>query len=179
MSNEDWMITLHWTGGGHRCTTLDRKHYNYIVEADGTIIEGDNTPEDQRSTADGIYGAHTRRLNTRNLGIAICGMAGAEEYPLDVGPSPITEKSFRVACGLIAKLAGAFSVPVSPTRIITHAEAEPNLGIKQAGKWDITVLPWNPDFRGARQVGDYMRMLVREAMGDIGDKVNLILKLRD
>lgn len=174
LGNNDWMMTLHWTGGGHRATDLDRDHYNYIIEADGTIIEGKNSPEDQRSTADGIYGQHTARLNTRNLGIGLCGMAGAKEFPFTPGPSPITEKSFRVAMGLMAKLAGAFAIPITPDRVITHAEAEPNLGIKQAGKWDITHLPWNPDIRGARQVGDYMRMLIREAMGDIGVKVKLL-----
>lgn len=172
--NDDWMMTLHWTGGGHRATDKDREYYNYIIEADGTIIEGKNSPEDQRSTADGIYGAHTARLNTRNLGIGLCGMADSKEHPFAPGPSPITEKSFRVAIILMAKLSGAFAVPITPERVITHAEAEPNLGIKQAGKWDITVLPWNPDIRGARQVGDYMRMLIREAMGDIGVKVKLL-----
>ncbi len=174
LGNNDWMMTLHWTGGGHVCGGKDREHYNFIIEADGTIIEGDNTPEDQRSTADDIYGRHTARLNTRNLGIAICGMQGAIEHPFSPGPSPITEKSFRTAIGLMAKLAGAFAIPITPERVITHAEAEPNLGIKQAGKWDITALPWNPDIRGARQVGDYMRMLIREAAGNVGVKVKLL-----
>lgn len=169
----DWMITLHWTGGGHQCSDADREHYNYIVEADGTIIEGDNSPEDQRNTKDKIYGRHTKRLNHRNLGVAICGMLGAKENPLDCGPSPITEHSFRVAIGLMAKLCGAFGIPVDWQRTITHAEAEPNLGIKQEGKWDITVLPWDASIRGARQVGDYMRMLLKKEIEKSGVKVVL------
>lgn len=177
MSNDDWRITLHWTAGGHVCSAEDREHYNYIVEASGTIIEGRNTVEDQRVTSDNIYGAHTRQLNTRNIGIALCGMRGAREDPLDVGPSPITEASWREAVGLIAKLAGAFSIPVDPTRILTHAEVQPNLGVPQRGKWDITVLPWDPRFRGARQVGDYLRMQIREAMGQSGVAVRLVSDL--
>ena len=41
LGNNDWMMTLHWTGGGHVCGGKDREHYNFIIEADGTVMWND------------------------------------------------------------------------------------------------------------------------------------------
>lgn len=170
----DWMITLHWTAGGHRASDDDLQHYHFVIEADGNIVKGRHKIEDQVSTQDGTYAAHVLNCNVRNIGVALAGMYDATEEPLSVGPSPITEKQISVAAVLIARLAGDYGVPVTPDRILTHAEVQPNLGIQQKGKWDIAMLPWNPDIRGARAVGDWVRMKVREAQGQIGMRVSLM-----
>jgi hypothetical protein len=48
--------------------------------------------------------------------------------------------------------------------ILTHAEVEPNLRIKQKGKWDITRLPFDDTVRGHAPVGDKLRREVAAAL---------------
>ena len=158
-------IIVHWTAGGSRASGLDRKHYHRMVEGDGTIIHGTEAIEDNIVTSDGDYAAHTLRLNTGSIGVALCGMRDAIEQPFSPGPSPITAEQFLAACRLIAELAREHSIPVTRETILTHAEVEPTLGVKQRGKWDIARLPFKPDLRGAIPVGDYMRELVSSHVG--------------
>ena len=159
-------IIVHWTGGGGRANAVDRQHYHRLVEYDGTIVAGTEEIADNVVTSDGDYAAHTRNLNTDSIGIALCGMQGATEYPFDPGPSPLTDKQWRAACILISDLAREYSIPVTPQTVLTHAEVEPTLGVKQIGKWDITRLPFKPQIVGALPVGHHMRQMVREILGD-------------
>ncbi|MES2753832.1 MAG: N-acetylmuramoyl-L-alanine amidase [Pseudomonadota bacterium] len=161
-------IIFHWTGGAGRASGLDRTHYHRMVEFDGTIVEGKEEIEDNVVTSDDDYAAHTLHLNTGSIGIAVCGMMGAIESPFDAGPAPITEKAFRALARLGAELCLTYGIPVSDTTTLTHAEVEPNLGVKQRGKWDIARLPFREDLRGAKACGDYLRTLIREAMADHG-----------
>lgn len=41
----------------------------------------------------------------------------------------------------VAEMAETYDIPVTPQTILTHAEVQPTLGIKQNGKWDINWLP--------------------------------------
>lgn len=161
----DWRITLHWTAGTNKVSELDRQHYHYIIGGDCTATPGEHVPADNLSISDGDYAAHVLNCNTANIGVAIAGMAGAIESPLSVGDYPITEGQFKAAVVKIAALAKQYSIPVTDTRILTHAEIEPNLQIKQKGKWDITVLPWDYTIRGHRAVGDYLRAKVAAELG--------------
>ena len=160
-------IILHWTAGGSRASDLDKKHYHRIVEQDGTVVEGNKTPEDNIVTSDGDYAAHTLHLNTGSIGVAMCGMRGAIEDPFDPGPSPLNEYQFTVTCALIADLCREYSIPVGPKTVLTHAEVETNLGVKQRGKWDIAVLPWDRSLYGSRAVGDHMREVVAAMLGQV------------
>jgi len=159
-------IIAHWTAGGGRANDIDIRHYHCLVEYDGTVIRGKEDIADNVVTSDGDYAAHTRNLNTDSIGVAVCGMAGAKEYPFDAGSSPITEKQWRVFCVMIADLCRDYSIPVTRETVLTHAEVEPTLGVKQHGKWDISRLPFRNDIVGAYQVGDYMRECVRQILGD-------------
>ena len=159
-------IIGHWTAGGGRANDVDVSHYHRLVEYDGTIIPGKEDIADNVVTSDGDYAAHTRRLNTDSIGVAVCGMAGAKEYPFNAGSSPITEKQWRVFCIMIADLCRQYSIPVTRETVLTHAEVEPTLGVKQRGKWDISRLPFRADLVGAYPVGDYMRECVRQILGD-------------
>ncbi|MEM6738931.1 MAG: peptidoglycan-binding domain-containing protein [Pseudomonadota bacterium] len=157
----------HWTGGGGRASAPDKKHYHYITEFDGRRVKGKEEPEDNIVVSDGDYAAHTLRLNTGSIGVAMAAMAGAKEQPLDYGSSPITEVQFERHCALLAELHIEHGIPVTPSTCLTHAEVEPRLGVKQRGKWDITVLKFRPDLRGALRIGDYMRERVRFYMGEL------------
>lgn len=158
-------IIVHWTAGGGRASDLDREHYHRLVEWDGNIVAGTKTPEDNIVASDGDYAGHTRNLNTGSIGVALCGMRGAKEFPFDPGPTPINEKQWRAAAVLVADLCRTYGIPVTGRTVLTHAEVEPVLGVKQAGKWDIARIPWKPSLVGAVPVGDDFRDLVRSVLG--------------
>lgn len=158
-------IIIHWTAGGGRSSSADREHYHKLIEYDGAVVDGTEEIADNMVTSDGDYAAHTRNLNTGSIGVALCGMKGATEYPFQPGDAPLTEKQFRAAAALVADLCRQYAIPVTGRTVLTHAEVEPTLGVKQAGKWDISRIPFRPDIVGAIPVGDYFRELVRDAGG--------------
>lgn len=155
----------HWTGGPGRATALDRKHYHRIVEFDGTLVDGAQAIEDNITTADGDYAAHTLRLNTGSAGFAMAGMGGAVEDPFDPGPFAIQERQFEAHCALLARWHLEQGIPVTPRSCLTHAEVEGTYGVRQRGKWDLTRLVFKPELRGARAVGDYLRERVLHYQG--------------
>jgi hypothetical protein len=58
-------------------------------------------------------------------------------------------------------------VPVTPKTVLSHAEVQANLGIKQKGKWDIAILPWDRSFDTARECGDEFRRMVQEHLSKL------------
>jgi N-acetyl-anhydromuramyl-L-alanine amidase AmpD len=130
------------------------------VESDGLVVQGDHTPEANLSTKT-AYAAHTRRLNTGSIGVAMCGMFGAKESPFDPGKYPITRVQYEATARLCAVLCRRYGIPVTRETVLSHAEVEGTLGVKQRGKWDVTRLPWFDALKGAREVGDHFRALVQ------------------
>ena len=165
-------IIIHWTAGGGRANALDRQHYHRLVEYDGRIIFGTEELADNIVTSDGDYAAHTRDLNTGSIGIAMCGMRDAIEMPFSPGPSPLTEVQVDAACALVADLCRAHGIPVTRETVLTHAEVQPTLGVRQLGKWDITRLPYKPDLVGAYPVGDYLRTKIKTLLGEAAPASN-------
>ena len=160
-------IIGHWTAGAGRASQEDAKHYHRLVEFDGAIINGIEKIADNIVTSDGDYAAHTLHLNTRSIGVAMCGMRGAIEQPFAAGPSPLNSAQFDVFCRMIADLCIEHAIAVTPETVLTHAEVELTLGVKQRGKWDIARLPWRPDLKGSRAVGDLMRRTVLKKLGGV------------
>lgn len=152
----------HWTAGAGRAGAKDKKHYHAITEHDGTIVQGTEKVEDNIVTSDGDYAAHTRNLNSGSGGFAMAGMHNATEIPFDPGPYPINRKQFETHCKMLAAFHVEYGIlPITGENCLTHAEVEPTLGVKQAGKWDLTRLPFEPAIFGAIPVGNYMRERVR------------------
>lgn len=150
-------IIFHWTGGPNKVTALDKEHYHFIIDGDGVVHEGDKPVSANAAPVKaGKYAAHTLNCNTDSIGVSIAGMLNAVENKTN-GSQPINEKQFEAMCAVGAKLCFAHKIPNTDKTLLTHAEVQPNLGIKQRGKWDITVLPFKPELRGARACGDYMR----------------------
>lgn len=156
-------IILHWTGGGARATREERRHYHFLVEQDGTVVQGDYTIADQESTAGGRYAKHTRMKNTRSVGLSLCGMFRATEAPFDPGPAPLTEGQVRVATRLAAQICARYAIPVTRTTVLGHGEVQDLLGVAQTGKWDPMVLPWRTDL-AKRETGDMLRAMVAAAL---------------
>ena len=154
-------IILHWSAGSHTASSVDKEHYHFIVNGDGTVVRGDHKVEDNLSTADGVYAAHTKGANTGAIGVAMAGMLGAEG-PGKLGKFPLTKKQWDACMALVKKLAAQYKIPVTPSTILSHAEVQSTLGIRQNGKVDISFgVPGKPDLRTARACGDYIRSLVK------------------
>lgn len=154
-------IIGHWTGGPHKATDLDRRHYHFIVEGSGAVVAGNLAPEANLSTADGAYAAHTRGANTGAIGVSMAAMAGARDAPFDWGRAPLTDAQVTAFCRLVAQLAAKYRIQIGPKTVLTHAEVFPALGIRQAGKWDIRVLPGDDRLRPAIEVGEVLRARIR------------------
>lgn len=154
-------IVLHWSAGAWKASELDKEHYHIIVENDGNIVRGDHTISDNVNTADDDYAAHTRGCNSGAIGVSMACMAGAIESPFKAGKFPMTETQWNRAITVIAELARFYKIPVTDKTILSHAEVQKNLGIQQAGKWDVSRLPFDSKTVGAKACGDKMRAAVK------------------
>lgn len=157
-------IHLHWTAGGNRPSALDLEHYHFVVDGDGKEHAGKLPPEANISTSDGSYVAHTLGANTGAIGISMCGMAGAQELPFSPGSAPLKPVQVDAFCRLAARLALQYKIPCRPDTILTHAEVERTLGVRQKGKWDIRWLPGMEGPGDALEVGDVLRRRIRMVM---------------
>ena len=170
-------IVIHWTAGSYVASALDREHYHFIVDGQDQIIRGlhsvtDNVNVSGKSSDD--YAAHTKNLNSGSIGISLAAMAGAVEGKSH-GRYPILMSQFVTMVKLVAFLSLRYGIEVTPQTILTHAEVQPTLGVKQAGKWDITVLPFNADVVGAIPVGNYIRRQVTEERKERSCKTGCVI----
>lgn len=172
---DDWMppatmkrIHIHWTAGGHKANETDMKSYHILVEGDGELRRGTHSIAANSSGARGPRASHTKNANTGAIGVSLCCMRQAVENPFNPGPSPLTPVQWKRAVEVVADLAERYGILVTPTTILTHAEVEPNLGIRQRNKWDISRLAFDERFNGPRAVGDELRIRVAELLGKGG-----------
>lgn len=161
---EDWMpwatmqrIVFHWTAGGNKASANDKSHYHFLFEGDSSLVRGDRSVKDNDAPIRGPYAAHTLNCNSDSIGTSLCGMAGAKESPFNAGKSPITKESWDAMVRGHADLCIRYSITPTPSTLLSHAEVQETLGIKQKGKWDIARLPWDSSIKGAKAVGDRMR----------------------
>lgn len=149
-------IIIHWTAGSYTASALDKEHYHFLIEGDGEVVEGNLPPSANLSTRT-TYAAHTRRLNTGSIGVSLCAMAGAQYSPFRTGKYPITEAQVDSLGLLVARLCVEHGIPVTRETVLTHAEVQPTLKVKQNGKWDITWLPTLASRTPPLSVGDLIR----------------------
>jgi hypothetical protein len=153
-------IILHWTAGRHTASATDRKYYHVIIQGDGTKVAGDHPISANKSPMKPSYAAHTRNCNTDSIGVAVAAMWNAKERPFDAGPAPITPAQCDALVKAVAYLCIEYGIPVRGDTVLTHAEVQPTLGIKQSGKWDIRWLPGLPVAGDPVMVGDMIRARV-------------------
>lgn len=159
-------IIGHWTGGGHKANSIDRKAYHALVEGDANVVRGIPSIALNSGRIQNGYAAHTLNCNTGSIGVAMCGMAGAVESPYDAGSAPLTREQFMRFVQVVAELCRRYGIPVTPRTVLFHAEVQATLGIRQRNKWDVAVLPFDQSVKGARVIGDYFRSLVSSALGE-------------
>lgn len=176
MLSESWMpsadmkrVHIHWTAGTYKANAVDRRHYHLLVEGDGNIVKGNPSIKDNEPPLRRGYAAHTRAANSRAIGVAMCGMAGAREVPFRAGSYPLTKIQWDVMIVVVARLCERYGIPVTPKTVLTHAEVQTNLGIRQRSKWDITRLPFDDSVRGAKAIGDKLRAAVANEMAGVTD----------
>jgi len=157
-------IVIHWTGGPNKPTGLDREHYHFIIDGLGKVHPGKFPVSANVNPAIGSYAAHTLNLNTGSIGVAVAAMAGAVERPFNAGAHPITEAQVHALAGLCRDLAAQYNIPVTRKSILSHAEVQPTLGVKQRGKWDIAWLPGMAGPDDPVKVGDRLRALISGAV---------------
>ena len=162
-------VILHWTAGGHLATTHELLSYHILVEHEEGIP--DDPSDDKVLVVAGVplernagsvrgkppaernpeagYAAHTRGMNSRSIGLALCGMRGAvDKRPeaggigdVDPGPSPITTQQVDVVIGLLVQFCTIWGVLPTEDRVLTHYEAE----VRQAGGEPVPGLMDLPD----------------------------------
>lgn len=157
-------IIWHWTAGAYVASELDKEHYHFVIEGDLDVIKCDHSIKDNEVIHGSNYAAHTLNCNTGSIGLSVCSMAGAVESPFNAGKYPFTEGQFLRLVDITAQLCKRYSIPVSRTTTLSHAEVQPTLGIQQRGKWDYSRLPFAPNIVGAVAVGDFIREHVADAM---------------
>jgi hypothetical protein len=158
-------IHWHWTAGRHQPNDAEMNAYHRLITGDGRIIHGAHTiaanvPPLRRNE----YAAHTLNANSYAIGVAVCAMFGAQERPFKTGKYPITAEQIEQLVYLSAKLGRDYNIPASPSHMLTHAEVQANLGIRQRAKWDIIWLPGMDAPTNPRIVGDELRNRVAAAM---------------
>jgi N-acetylmuramoyl-L-alanine amidase len=118
------LITLHWTVGDYNQLFTD--DYHFQITGDGRIWV-DPRAFDQYGNF--VPLAHAWHHNTRNLGIALCGMLGAQEptqwappglytFPTLYGQYPPTRKQMDTMCGLVSALIRHYRLTFD--KIYTH-----------------------------------------------------------
>lgn len=157
-------MIIHWTGGSNRASNVDRKAYHFIIEGDGTVVDGNLKPEANLNISSGDYAAHTRRLNTGSIGIGVAAMMDATERPFSTGSAPITEEQVTALVELCANLAETYNIPVTRRTVLTHAEVQPTLGVAQRAKWDIMWLPGLDGPQDPLVIGDQLRRRINAAV---------------
>lgn len=167
----DWMpnakmerIVVHWTAGNTKASKLDREHYHILIEADGTLVRGIPTIDKNQRPAKAGYAAHTRNCNSGSIGVSLCCMAGAVESPFSSGSAPMSKTQWDALPGVLADLCKRYGIPVTPQTVLSHAEVQGTLGIKQSGKWDIARLSFDPSVKGAKACGDIFRASTKALM---------------
>lgn len=158
-------VHVHWTAGTYLANSTDRQHYHILIEADGLLIRGVPSIDLNQSPLRDGYAAHTLNANGGAIGVTACAMRGAVEKPFNAGDYPMTQAQWDKMVVVVADLCWRYDIPVTPRTVLSHAEVQGTLGIKQRGKWDIAALPFDPTFpKTAPAVGGRLRAAVRAEM---------------
>ncbi|WP_232204269.1 peptidoglycan-binding protein [Roseobacter sp. CCS2] len=156
-------IYLHWTAGARGVIHLEKKAYNGLVDHDCKRHLGKWSFEDQASYRAGVRGASgTLNSNTGCIQLAADAMAGAVEVPFNPGSAPMTWEQVDELCLWSAELSLAFDIPVSRHSILSHAEIQSTLGIRQRFKWDICWLPDMSRPGDPIECGDRLRDIIAD-----------------
>ena len=164
-------IVWHHTGGGLSPSDFDRRFYHRLVDGSANVHVGQHSIEANapgRALRSGTYAAHTARLNTGAIGVALCAMANAswaDPFASRAFPRP---EQVEAGVQLTARLCVDYGIEVKRETVLSHAEVPITLGVPQAGKWDFDYSPDGDEGLGRDPVaiGDVLRRRIRLAIID-------------
>lgn len=171
MIPDDWMppvrmrrIIFHWTAGAHKPNDSDRRAYHFLIDGAGNITRGIPSIAANSGSLQPGYAAHTRNLNTDSIGIGLCCMGGAREHPFHAGTWPMKREQIDAMIKLAQHLGKRYNIPVDRKTMLSHAEVQSTLDVRQNGKWDFTRFPFMPEMSGAHVVGDWLRKQIGQTV---------------
>lgn len=158
-------IILHWSAGAYKMSKASYEHYHLCIEGPVPVLKRGKNSIAANSTIRGSYAAHTRGINTKSIGVSMMCMHGAKENPFSSGKYPMTKAQWDYTVLVVADLCEKYNIEVTPETVLSHAEVQKNLGVKQRNKWDYTRLSFDSNLKGADKIGDLFRFQVKKAMG--------------
>jgi len=159
-------IIMHWTAGAPGVIPIEADSYHFIINADGSVVEGVPVERNIPPLVNGAYAAHTANANSWSIGISVDAMAGAQERPFAPGKYPITVEQLEGLVRCAAEQASKYGIPVTRQTVLSHAEVQPTLGIPQRQKWDIMWIPGMLEPGNPVAVGDVLRAKIASAMNE-------------
>lgn len=158
-------VVCHWTAGTYEASGLARSRYHILIDGQPKLVRGVDIALNPPTGVLKGYAAHTRGCNSGWIGVSICCMGEqfkgqVKESPFAPGPWPMKRDQWDLMTATVADLCSIYRIPVTPRTVLSHAEVQGALGIKQAGKWDYTRLAFDPSIVGAKACGDAMRAMV-------------------
>lgn len=152
-------IITHWTAGGYKAGGIDYAHYHILIDGNSDVLQGSRSIKDNEDTV-GKYAAHTSKLNSGSIGVAVCCMAKADETTKNYGAAPMKEAQWKRMAEVVAVLCKEYGIAVTDKTVLGHGEVQDKLGVKQNGKWDPLVFPWDKSV-SKKKAGDLFRDLVK------------------
>jgi hypothetical protein len=163
-------ITWHHTGGGYKPNATDLRSYHRLIDGDGRVHPGvhpisANAPG--ASMAAGTYAAHTRGLNRGAIGVSVCSMVGGTwENPRSSRAFPRPVQLEALVRETVA-LCRQYNIRPVREHVLSHAEVELTLGVKQRNKWDFDYQVLTVARRNPIAIGDEIR---REVVLQLGGR---------
>lgn len=169
-------IIWHWAASTYAVSATAHNAYHFNINGAGEAIPGRHRPEanapGQRLKV-GKYAAHTLNLNSGSIGNSVAAMHGAREVPFSVGNFPMLEEQIEGLLDLTARQVVQYDVQVSRETILSHAEVQPTLGVRQNNKWDFMWLPGMSFPRYSVEVGDMLRERLMKKLGNFRPSIIL------
>lgn len=162
-------IIGHHDGGGYHPSVVSKNAYHRLITEDGSVVDGTHPIEansPQRKLVAGSYAAHCLNLNSGSIGLAICAMHNADwADPWGSTKFPVTYEQVQSFVKETARLCRLYGIPVTRRTVLTHAEVQTTLGVKQKSKWDFDYDIFNgSSTRDPLVVGDEWRRRVELAL---------------
>lgn len=171
-------LVMHHSGGRHEPNALDLEHYHRIVAGSGEVLAGRFPVAANaagRKLAPGTYAAHTWNLNSGSIGLSMaCMLGGQWDDPRACAAFP-TRPQVDAFITEAARLCNAYGIRIGRRTVLTHAEVQTTLGVKQRNKWDFDYDPFGVlDSRDPIVIGDMLRDRIADAVLDVSVAVPVI-----
>ncbi|WP_283176812.1 peptidoglycan-binding domain-containing protein [Gemmobacter sp. 24YEA27] len=160
-------IIGHHTGGAYFPNATDLVAYHRLIDGDGQPHDGKhpisaNAPG--RALTAGTYAAHCLNLNSGSIGVSICAMANADWGKPASWTHPVKPAQVDAFVQEMARLCRIYGIPVTRRTVLSHAEVEITLGVKQKNKWDFDYPLRGTGPRDPIAIGDELRREVGIAL---------------